>query len=271
MRNVKKRVGIIGYGSIGRSLARYIADGRAGETTLAAVLVRDQAKVADAGEAAGLLTDDPDDFFRAGLDVVVEAAGHGAVEKFAERSLRAGCDLLVASVGAFANQPLFDRVMLAAQGTGKRVIVPSCAVGGLDRIAAGAIGTLDEVTLTSRKPPRAWYGTVVEKEVNLAEVSQPICVFEGPARESALLFPESVNVSAALSLAGIGFERTKVRVIVDPTIKQNVHEIFCSGQFGQISLQLSNTPSENPKTGYIVAMSMAKVLANLSSPFVIGL
>ncbi|MGZ4135005.1 MAG: aspartate dehydrogenase [Tumebacillaceae bacterium] len=264
------QVGIIGYGTIGQDVVQAIREQRAGDVRLHAVLVRNSSAV-DVGDAACVVTKDPDVFFNALLDLVIEPAGHGAVQTYAERALRSGSDLLVVSVGAFCDETLYEQVRSAAVETGKRLILPSCAIAGLDRIAAGAVGNLDEVKLCSRKPPKAWYGTMAEEKVDLANVTEPVCIFSGTARESARLFPESVNVSAALSLAGVGFDRTQVEVYVDPTITQNTHEIHARGQFGSLTLQVNNTPSQNPKTGYIVAMSIIKVLRNLSTPFVIGI
>lgn len=130
---------------------------------------------------------------------------------------------------------------------------------------------MEEVTLITRKPPAAWYGTFVEHQVDLAKLTQSYCVFDGVARDSARIFPESVNVSAALSLAGIGFDATKVKVFVDPNINHNTHEIAARGKFGQIELSIRNTPTAgNPKTGYIVAMSVIKNLRDLTAPFIIG-
>jgi aspartate dehydrogenase len=265
------RVGIIGYGTIGKDTAEYIIQGKAGNVELASILVRDLTKI-DSSLPSSLFCADADAFFSQNLDIIVEAAGHHAVQHYAERALRSGSDLIVSSVGAFNDQALLDKVLAAAESHGRRLVIPSAAVGGLDRIAAGAVGPLTQVTLTTRKPPKAWFGTIVEQQVDLDNLEQPVCIFEGSARESSRLFPESVNVSAALSLAGVGLDQTEVRVFVDPTISRNVHEIFASGKFGEIRLQIQNIPSpNNPKTGYIVAMSIAKVLKNLSTGFVIGL
>ncbi|GAB7386372.1 aspartate dehydrogenase [Bacillaceae bacterium] len=266
------KVGIIGYGTIGRDVAQAILSGEAGNVTLQAILVRSPAKVRGVEIPGCEITDDPDAFFAGGLDLVIEAAGHEAVRLYGERALRSGSDLLVVAVGAFADPELFQRVEKAAVETGRQVLLPSAAIAGLDRIAAAAQGPIDEVLLVTRKPPRAWYGTIAEEKVDLANVRQPCRIFDGTARESAKLFPESVNVSAALSLAGIGFEKTKVQVYVDPTITQNTHEISARGHFGEVYIRVRNTPSAaNPKTGYIVAMSIVKVLKNLTAPFVIGI
>jgi aspartate dehydrogenase len=185
--------------------------------------------------------------------------------------LEAGADLILVSVGALGDDKLREKLFMTARSRGRRIIVPSAAIGGLDRIAAAGVGGLEEVTLTTRKPPAAWYGTPVESQVDLSNLTEPYCAFEDAARESALLFPESVNVSAALSLAGIGFDATKVKVYADPGIRHNTHEIEALGRFGRLKLHIQNAPSaKNPKTGSIVAMSVVKVLRDLTSPFIIG-
>jgi aspartate dehydrogenase len=265
------RVGLIGYGTAGRDVAEAILAGKAGDSTLATILVRDAGKLVDIDIGGCEITDSEEIFFSRRHDVVVETAGHEAVRRYAQKTLAHDSDFMVVSVGAFCDQGLLDRVTATASQHNRRLIVPSAAIAGLDRIGAAAQGPLDSVTLTTRKPVKAWRGTFAEEVVDLDTVEKPTLIFEGNARESSRVFPESVNVSAALSLAGIGFESTQVRVLVDPTIERNVHEVAASGLFGEVRIEVQNTPSpHNPKTGYIVAMSIAKSLKDLSSPLLIG-
>ncbi|MDI5935893.1 aspartate dehydrogenase [Halomonas kalidii] len=264
-------IGLIGYGTAGKDVAEAILSEQAGDSRLVAVLVRDAAKYTDTHLPGCHLTDDEEAFFAYRPAVVVETAGHEAVRRYARTALEHGSDFMVVSVGAFCDSALLDAVTEAARCRGRRLIVPSAAIAGLDRIAAAAQGPLERVTLTTRKPVRAWRGTFAEEVVDLNRVTQPTLIFEGDARESSRVFPESVNVAAALSLAGVGFEATAVRVLVDPTIEKNVHEVAARGLFGEVRIEVQNTPSpHNPKTGYIVAMSVARALKNLSSPLVIG-
>ncbi|WP_019122316.1 aspartate dehydrogenase [Brevibacillus massiliensis] len=265
------KVGIIGFGTIGEDVAEAIKQGKAGAAKLVSVLVRDVSKYESAKEDASVLTEKVEEFFAQRPDVVVESAGHEAVRKYGPLALTQGADLIVVSVGAFADDQLLHQIKAKAAESGRKVIIPSAAIGGLDRIAAGSVGEMDEVALITRKPPQAWYGTFIEQQVDLAGLTEPYLAFDGVARDSARQFPESVNVSAALSLAGIGFDKTKVKVLVDPTITHNTHEIVASGRFGRIQLQIQNTPSaRNPKTGYIVAMSIVKTLRDRTSYLVIG-
>lgn len=266
------RIGLIGFGTIGGTIARAVEEGRAGQATIAVALVRDLRKhSADAARHPWQFTDDPEAFFAADSNMIVEAAGHEAVRSYAVRSLEAGKDFLTISAGAFANEELLNAARTAATSAGRRVLIPSGAIGGLDAISAAAVGGLDEVIITSRKPPEAWKGTVAEQQVDLTRVTEPVCLYSGPAREAARLFPQNVNVQAALALAGIGMDLTQSRVFADPGVKHNTHEITARGYFGEIRVSISNIPSDtSPKTGRIAALSMIRAIRVLTAPIVVG-
>jgi aspartate dehydrogenase len=264
---VTLRVGLIGYGAIGRPLAESVAAGLAGPVRVTAVLVRDPSRYPAPGGA--LLTSDAAAFLDAPSELVVEAGGHDALRQYGEAVLQSGRDLIVVSAGAFADDALLARLLAAARAAGRQMLVPSGAIAGLDVISAGAVGGLDEVTITTRKPPAAWKGTPGEAQALGA--TEPVLLYEGPARAGVALFPQNVNVAAALALAGVGLDATAMRVYADPTVTHNTHEVRARGAFGQVSLTLQNVPSENPKTGRIVAMSVLKALRNRVAPLVVGL
>lgn len=258
--------GIIGYGAIGREVAARLRRGDVPGARLGGVLVRKPSP----GMSAPDFTDDLNEFLSWGLDLVVEAAGQDALREYACPVLERGVSLAVVSVGALTDDGLARDLRRLAQETGAKVYFPSCAIAGLDRIAAAREGRLDAVKLTTRKPVGAWYGTVAEEKYNLAQLTEPVLLYTGTAREAACLFPESVNVSAALALAGIGMDRTQVDVWIDPTLTANVHQVEVTGEFGRFAFEVQNRPSKNPKTGVIVAMSVVKLIRNLAGPFVIG-
>lgn len=263
------KIGIIGLGTIGHAVASYSMERYAEQIEVKAALVRNESRDYRL-PASCLITSDEDAFFAEDMDIIVEAAGHTAVKTYGVRALRQA-SFIVASIGALAEANVLKELRATAAQYHTQLLVPSAAIGGLDRICAMALEEIDRIELITRKPPVAWYGTFAEEKVELSSVSEPTLIFNGTANESALLFPESVNVSAALSLAGIGFENTHVQVYVDPTITRNTHQIIVEGFAGRIELSLQNTPSaHNPKTGYIVAMSIVKVLRQYTSPFVIG-
>src|SRR5262249_57742614 len=135
--------------------------------------------------------------------------------------LRAGIDLLMVSVGALADPSVERAILASACAGGGRAIVVSGAIGGLDALAAAAVGGLTSVTHITRKPARA-----LLSPDEAAILTEPRELFCGTAREGALRFPESINVAAAVSLAGIGLDRTEVRVLADPTIERNHHQVI---------------------------------------------
>lgn len=271
------RIGLIGLGTIGQSLARAITEGQAGQATLEAVLVRpanlDPAKgfLADLG-LDPVLTSDPEEFFEAGTNLVVEAAGQEAVHRYGSEALMTGRDLLVCATGAFTDDSLFEGLVGLAGQYRRRLIIPNGAIGGIDALVSAHLAGLDEVSITTRKPPAAWAGTAAEEMVNLAEItSEPKCIFEGPAREAVRHFPHNVNVAATLACAGIGLDRTLVRIIVDPTISRNMHEIHFSGKSGSFKIEVCGNPSaDNPRTSALTAFSVIKAIRNLTSPVIIG-
>ncbi len=219
------RVGFIGYGTIACRVEAGIRAGNAGHSCVAAALVRQER--ADAPNDI-LVTADPERFLSQPLDVVIEAAGQESIHQHGEAVLRSGMDFLVLSVGALADDDLFSRLQRAAEDSNAHLLALQT---GTDRDAALA-------------------GARVER----------VLLYEGSAREAVRLFPANVNVAAALSLAGVGFDRTQVRVYADPSVTRNTHEVHARGWFGELSFTIQNVPTENPKTGRITALSVLKIL-----------
>ncbi|MEW6222445.1 MAG: aspartate dehydrogenase [Candidatus Hadarchaeota archaeon] len=271
------KVALIGCGAIGTVLAKSIDSGKAGDTTLKIVYDLKPEKCA---KLANKMRSKPKVAKRASeiyadktVSLVVEAAAQTAVRQYALNILRSGKDLMVMSVGAFSDEKLLKSVTAAAKKTARKVHIPSGAIIGIDGIKAAGIGRIKEVTLTTRKPPAALaYSDYVKKRgINLKNISKPIVLFQGPARTAVRLFPASVNVAATLSLAGIGLDRTKVRVIADPKTKRNVHEIRVKGDAGELLTEARNVPMpDTPRTSQLAALSAIRTLRNLSESLRVG-
>lgn len=260
------RVGVIGYGAIGEGLVAAIRRGDAGDAACVGVLVRRGRTV---GEVP--VTADPDAFFAARADAVVECAGHDAVRAHGERALRAGADLLVTSVGAFADDGLLARMTGAARAAGRRLLIPSAGIGALDILTGAAAGGLDRVAITVRKDPESWRGTPAEREHDLDALAGAVTLYRGPVREGARLYPGNVNISAAVALAGIGLDRTELCIVADPAIRTHVVEVEAEGAFGSFRFAEDVVPTaENPKTGRLVGMALIKSVRRLTAPIVIG-
>jgi aspartate dehydrogenase len=260
------RLGVIGYGAIGREI---VAAGRQGglgpACEVVAVLVRRPRR------DEPLLTHDPERFLGLHLDAVLECAGHQAVRDHGVRCLEAGADLVLTSVGALVDEALRARLYDAAGAAGRRLVIASAGIGALDILAAAAVGGLERVTVTVRKDPSAWYGTAAEAACDLATLSTSVTLFDGSVREGAALYPQNVNISAAAALAGIGLDRTRLVIVVDPALRRHAVEIEAEGAFGRFSFAEEVEPSAaNPKTGTLVAMALIKTVRQLSLPVVIG-
>ena len=199
---------------------------------------------------------------------VIEAASHEAVSEHLVPLLDAGISVVVLSAGALADEGLRERAERAAAASGALFYVPSGGIGGLDALKTACIAGVDEVSIQVAKPPAAWKGIAyVEKlGIDLHRLTGPKTLFEGPAREGVPHFPQNVNIAAVLSLAGIGMDRTRLKVVADPALALNTHTIRVSGAAGRMTVVLENVPApENPKTSWLACYSALAALNSLRS------
>ncbi len=260
-------IGIIGHGAIGQTLMRLLAQ-HAPLVRVAAILEQPaqqsavRARIAESVRVVSSV----DELTAEPLELVIECAGHAALKASGAAVLRGGVDLLVASVGALADPALEAALRQAAAQTGAHIRIPSGALGGLDVLGAARLAGLDAVSYISNKAPRAWKGTAAEDMVDLDRLTQPVVFYTGNAREAALRFPQNANVAAAVALAGVGFERTRVELTVDPAATGNRHRIRASGAFGEIDVSiLGKTLPENPKTSMLAPYSLVRSVLNLGA------
>lgn len=206
-------------------------------------------------------------------DLVVEAASQAAVEEVIPMVLEMRKDAMILSVGALVDDDLWNSIKDTALENGCKVYVPSGAVAGIDGLFSGLMADIDCVTLTVRKPPK---GLSLPSELhhlteNLKDLSEPLVLFEGPAREAVKMFPKNVNVAATVSLAGIGFDRTVVKIIADPNVHRNMQRIDVRGRFGEMKVQMLNQPStSNPRTSYMAPLSAIAVIKKIISGIYVG-
>jgi len=201
------------------------------------------------------------------VDYLVECAGGEAVKDVLQAVVRHQTDCLVMSVGGLLeNMPLYQE----ARRSGVQVHLPSGALCGLDGIRAAMEAGLHAVTLTTRKPPAGLAGApyLLERGIDLRGLDEAMVVFEGSAREAVKAFPANVNVAATLSLAGIGPDETRVRVIADPDISMNIHEVVAEGAFGRMTAMTENLPSpRNVKSSYLASLSAVAELRLAAEAF----
>jgi aspartate dehydrogenase len=200
---------------------------------------------------------------------VIEAASHQAVREHLVPLLEAGLGVVVLSAGALIDDALREAAQGAAARTGALFFVPSGGIGGLDALKTACIAGVDEASIQVAKPPAAWKGIpyVEQKGFKLDGLAAPLTLFEGSAREGVPYFPQNVNIAAILSLGGIGPDRTRLKVVADPTLTLNTHTIRVSGRSGRFTVVLENVPApENPKTSWLACYSALAALQALRSP-----
>jgi aspartate dehydrogenase len=263
------RIAIAGLGTIGRVIARHLTDGIPG-LALACAAVRDRSKAQawlDAERITCPLVE-PEQF-PTHADLAVECAPASALERICRPMLEAGKQVMVLSAGALL--PRADLIELA-KARGGQIIVPTGALLGLDAVTAAAEGRIHSVRMVTRKPPHSLAGAPYLEQNGIAVdgLSAPKRVFSGTARAGAAGFPANLNVAAALSLAGIGPDRTMMEIWADPSVERNCHTIEVDSDCARFTLAIENIPSENPRTGRITALSVVAALRKLTAPLKVG-
>jgi aspartate dehydrogenase len=264
------RVGIAGLGAIGRAVARKIHMGAIPKMKLSGVTVRDSEKaqmfLADIGCAAPIL---PIAQLAAASDLVIECAPAAVMAEIAAPVLSAGKAMMVLSAGMLLRHP---ELLALAKEHGGQIIVPTGALLGFDAVSAAAEGEIQSVTMITRKPLKGLMGApyLVNNNIQIEGLTEPKRVFKGSAREAAIGFPENVNVAAALSLAGIGPDRTSIEIWADPSVHRNMHRVVVEADSARFEMSIENVPSENPKTGRITALSVLAALRKMTAPLRVG-
>jgi len=270
------QVGLVGYGAIGRSVADALLEGRAGNASLAAVLVRAVNKYwgclpFSSSPPRITFTDDADTFFDCDFDLLVEAAGHAAVRQYARRGLEKEADVLVVSVGVFADDGFYRELWDLAEEKGRRILLASGALPAVDWMSGASLAGDCIVSITQTKPVASWVGTPAEDLLDLGRVSEPTCFFSGTAREAAARFVKSSNITAMLALSTTGLDHTQVRLVADPA-RCSMHTLVeFDGAAGSLRVEWQGVPSEsNPSTSADVPLSVIKAIRNLASPVCLG-
>jgi aspartate dehydrogenase len=263
------RVAIAGLGSIGTKVAEALDRGIDG-LTLAAVSVQNPEKhqswLGDLARTPAVL---PIEALCDVADIVIECAPSKLLRSIVAPFVTSGKTAIVLSAGALLDNE--DLIELARQNGGQ-IVVPTGALIGLDAVTAAAVGTIHSVRMVTRKPVRGLAGApyIVENNIDIHRITEPLRIFEGTAREAAKGFPANLNVAVALSLAGIGADRTTLEIWADPALTRNTHRIEVDSDSARFSMSIENIPSENPKTGRITALSVIAYLRKLRASLRIG-
>ena len=264
----KKKIGLVGCGTIGTQLAITLDSNKIPNASLVAIfdiagsnLQNLKSKLHNSPGAYS----DFGTFLASGADIVVEAASQDAVRAFGKAILEAGKDIMVMSVGALADKNFLTELLQLAAKKNCMIYIPTGAIAGIDAIRS-ARHLLDSVTLTTTKSPKALAGAPFfeTSKIKLDAITKSTVIYEGTAAEAVRKFPANVNVAAVLSLAGMGIDKTRVRIVADPQATTNQHEIAAAGSFGEISVRVNNVPTPgNPKTSFLAVLSAIECLRSI--------
>lgn len=256
-------IGLIGAGAIANFLLDKINHKQHEKLRIKSVYVRNRKKYQALESKFGVkLYTDLEAFLDSGIDIVVEAANVEAVKNLLPTVIKKKNTVLI-SVGALVDEVLLTEISNLGSEYNHEVHLPSGAIGGLDLVQnANVLGTISSVSLTTRKPAHSLIDEVIAEER---------LVFEGKAADAIKQFPKNANVSIVLSLAGIGINKTRMRLIADPHIDKNIHQVEVVGDFGEATFSITNNPlPENPKTSYLAAMSVLGTLERVDRKVRIG-
>jgi aspartate dehydrogenase len=263
------RVAIAGLGPIGRRVAEALDRGIDG-LILSAVSVQNPQK--HQRWLAGLTTMPavlPIEALSEAADMVIECAPSKLLRSIVAPFVGSGKTAVVLSAGALLDNE--DLIELAKQHGGQ-IVVPTGALIGLDAVTAAAVGNIHSVRMVTRKPVQGLAGApyIVENNIDIERITEPLKIFDGTAREAARGFPANLNVAVALSLAGIGPDRTRLEIWADPALTRNVHRVEVESDSARFAMSIENIPSENPKTGRITALSVIAYLRKQRASLRVG-
>ncbi|WP_455391734.1 aspartate dehydrogenase [[Eubacterium] cellulosolvens] len=265
-------VGIIGCGFIGNTLANFIE----GTDEISELYLYDHTISSTEGLASALTkavsASTVDDLIEK-VDLVIEAGSQEAVREYAKKVLARGKDLMIMSIGALSDDALWNDLQTVAKKNKCRIYLPSGAICGIDGLKSASMAGIDEIIVETTKPPKGLEKVryITKQGIDLNNLKQPLVIFDGPARDAVKHFPKNINIAACVSLAGIGFDKTRVRLIADPAATRNQHKIKCHGRFGEFTCEVRNMPSmSNPKTSYLAALSAIATLKKIVGGVWIG-
>jgi len=267
------KIGIVGCGAIGGSLAKEIVTSFADSAKLVALydikLEKSQLLSRKLAKDTKLCTSNLNNLIKKS-DLVIEASSAKAAWEIARKSLSSACKVMIMSVGGMVDH--LDELFILAKKNNAQVYFPSGAISGVDALKAANIAGIKKVVLTTRKNPKAFNGVeYVAKRFKLSGLKKDKVLFSGKAAEAVKYFPQNINVAAVLSLAGIGIHRTQVRIIASPKVTKNIHEILIESKAASIFTRTENIlHPQNPKTSFLAVLSAIATLKQILQPVKIG-
>ena len=268
----KLKIGIVGCGAIGSRLAKAVVVNFGDKAELSGiydVILEKAHNLASELKINNIVVSTLDDLIKR-CDFVIESASAKSSKSIAKSVVEAGKDILVMSVGGMLEA---QDVFKLAKDKSCHIYFPSGAIAGLDAIKAASFSNINNITITTRKPPSGLKGNeyLLKNNFDLDHIQKETIVFEGSVDKAVELFPQNINVAATLSLASGCKDKIKVKIVTSPEYKRNSHEIIAEGDFGAIKTCTDNLPCpDNPKTSFLAVLSATAMLKNILEPVKIG-
>lgn len=267
------RIGIVGCGAIGSSLAKTILSDFSAQAQLVSLYdidIEKAHKLASQLNNQKLVVLNLDSLVNK-VELVIEATKAESAFEIAQKAISSPCDIMLMSVGGIIER--YKELEILAREKQVAIFIPSGAISGIDGLKAAARSKINKVTLTTKKPPQAFLGVpyVLKQKINLQNLTADTIIFEGSASSATRLFPQNINVAATLSIAGIGPEKTIVRIVASPSATRNIHEIEIESEAGRIITRTENLiHPDNPKTSYLAVLSAVATLKQILQPIKVG-
>lgn len=274
MRKLKRlRIGIVGCGAIGSSLAAAIVKNFSGQSVLAGIFDTQKEKSLKLARRLNMRSVPVRDLAALvrSSDLVIEATHMLFAYDIASRVIAQGKDVMIMSAGGILGR--YEELRAKAAKRGVKIYVPSGAIAGIDAVKAAGMGKIKKVSLTTIKSPQSFAGVayVQKKKIKLDRITADTVLFEGNAIQATRCFPQNINVAATLSMAGVGPRKTKVRIVASPKATRNIHQIEIESASGTVVTRVENVlHPHNPKTSYLAVLSAVAALKQILEPLQIG-
>ena len=259
------RITIVGCGSIGSKLAKAADDMEEVKRIYLVDIKKDIADKVAAGLKKAIVVDSVEDELYH-CDLVIESSTQEAAREIAPRVVSRGVDMMIMSVGSLVDDDYRQALFQKAKEHEAKIFIPTGALCGVDGLRSAAGDEILSVTLTTTKGPKSLTDVqyLIDKGIDVYKLTEKTVVYEGTAREAVKIFPKNINVAATVALLGIGFDRTQVKIVLDPMATSNSHELHVEGNFGTSVAHTYNVPSpDNPKTSYLAARSAIAALKRI--------
>ncbi len=259
------RIMIVGCGSIGSKLAQ--AADRIPEVKRIYLmdLHREIAERTAAGlEKAEVIESVEEELYHS--DLVIESATQEAAREILPLVVARGVDIMTMSVGSLVDEEFRELVFSKAKECCASIFIPTGALCGADGLRSASADEIDSVELITTKGPKSLADVkyLIDRGIDVGSITERTVVFTGSAGEAVRIFPKNVNVAATVSLLGLGFEDTRVTVVLDPETLSNSHVLKVKGRFGEMECHTLNVPEpDNPKTSHLATLSAISALQRL--------